>query len=378
MSGLRPESHVAQQIRRDKLRIQNVQEDFTTTTNMEQLSLQHQQQHTVGLTSSDLLHVRNVRNAANMLYETPQPYNTYSSTEMLNFSSSSSSPPRDHHHLGYDWMLNYGTTPMVPEPNNNVNAVYHHHHTSTTMAKPSSCYNELIQGQFGEIHAPPSSQNTLQDIVKSASINSQGSEMQGVWMGNQFGNANLSDSVNNPRGLSLSLSSNPQSKILGFPFGDGSDDPPPSNSHSHNQYSKSAKSVMRDCGKSLHELVVGMTTGGSNNNGGGGCYRSVGPLGPFTGYATILKSSTFLKPAQELLDEFCGLCGPNVMMMSDVSTKDSGNNNAGDGGGGSSSNNSFGYSSRPEYQQKKAKLLYMQEEVGYIHIFIDFNHHFIF
>ncbi|GMN41410.1 hypothetical protein TIFTF001_010637 [Ficus carica] len=30
------------------------------------------------------------------------------------------------------------------------------------------------------------------------------------------------------------------------------------------------------------------------------------PLGPFTGYASILKRSTFLKPAQQLLEDFCG------------------------------------------------------------------------
>ncbi|CAN6846534.1 unnamed protein product [Brassica oleracea] len=35
--------------------------------------------------------------------------------------------------------------------------------------------------------------------------------------------------------------------------------------------------------------------------------RSSGPLGPFTGYASILKGSKFLKPAQMLLDDFCSV-----------------------------------------------------------------------
>ncbi|CAF1696197.1 hypothetical protein HID58_050051 [Brassica napus] len=35
--------------------------------------------------------------------------------------------------------------------------------------------------------------------------------------------------------------------------------------------------------------------------------RSSGPLGPCTGYASILKGSRFLKPAQMLLDEFCNV-----------------------------------------------------------------------
>ncbi|KAJ6772703.1 HOMEOBOX PROTEIN TRANSCRIPTION FACTORS [Salix koriyanagi] len=34
---------------------------------------------------------------------------------------------------------------------------------------------------------------------------------------------------------------------------------------------------------------------------------SVGPFGPFTGYASILMSSRFLKPAQQILDEICGV-----------------------------------------------------------------------
>lgn len=35
--------------------------------------------------------------------------------------------------------------------------------------------------------------------------------------------------------------------------------------------------------------------------------RSLVPLGPFTGYASILMRSKFLRPAQQLLDDFCGI-----------------------------------------------------------------------
>ncbi|KAM5560249.1 BEL1-like homeodomain protein 9 [Rosa sericea] len=47
--------------------------------------------------------------------------------------------------------------------------------------------------------------------------------------------------------------------------------------------------------------------GYSGINDGGHGSRSPGPtpLGPFTGYASILKGSKFLKPAQQLLEEFC-------------------------------------------------------------------------
>ncbi|KAG8376958.1 hypothetical protein BUALT_Bualt09G0118200 [Buddleja alternifolia] len=47
---------------------------------------------------------------------------------------------------------------------------------------------------------------------------------------------------------------------------------------------------------------------GSNNNNGGGAIeisKSSVPLGPFTGYASVLKGSRFLKPAQQLLEELC-------------------------------------------------------------------------
>lgn len=46
----------------------------------------------------------------------------------------------------------------------------------------------------------------------------------------------------------------------------------------------------------------------SCNGGGGGAVelsKSSVPLGPFTGYASVLRGSRFLKPAQQLLEELC-------------------------------------------------------------------------
>ncbi|XP_068668562.1 BEL1-like homeodomain protein 9 [Aristolochia californica] len=40
---------------------------------------------------------------------------------------------------------------------------------------------------------------------------------------------------------------------------------------------------------------------------GGDISRSAGPVGPFTGYAEVLKGSRFLKPAQQLLAEYCNV-----------------------------------------------------------------------
>ncbi|MCL7050102.1 hypothetical protein MKW94_009038 [Papaver nudicaule] len=117
--------------------------------------------------------------------------------------------------------------------------------------------------------------------------------------------------------------------------------------------------------------------------------RCTGPLGPFTGYATILKNSKFLKPAQQLLDEFCGITGSKIVASGETSDKgcrevrsladlvndeseivrrygNSGvsssicsSKTVGEGRVGSGHCQSY----QPEFQQKKAKLLYMLEEV---------------
>ncbi|KAI4386061.1 hypothetical protein MLD38_004029 [Melastoma candidum] len=92
--------------------------------------------------------------------------------------------------------------------------------------------------------------------------------------------------------------------------------------------------------------------------------RKSGPLGPFTGYASILKSSKFLKPAQLLLHEMCGIPDTFTIQASCVlegCPKDVGLGGA-SGLGGLSGSCSSG-SLHPEYQQMKAKLLHMQVEV---------------
>ncbi|CAI8612713.1 unnamed protein product [Vicia faba] len=56
-------------------------------------------------------------------------------------------------------------------------------------------------------------------------------------------------------------------------------------------------------------------------NGGGEVSRNTVPLGPFTGYASVLKGSRFLKPAQQLLDEICdvGVCVEKIVSAADLS-----------------------------------------------------------
>ncbi|XP_061958387.1 BEL1-like homeodomain protein 4 isoform X4 [Populus nigra] len=206
----------------------------------------------------------------------------------------------------------------------------------------------------------------------------------------------------NTQGLSLSLSSiNPPSKVEVTHFGEeyASEhlqlkvaDRVSQESHQDSKFSKSSSLcalakpsiITKSCGKSIHDIV------GTSTH----ALRNTGPLGPFTGYATILKSSKFLKPAQQLLEEFSSRTGPRLTRTFEMSEDqvtapaladivNEANENSGtnaknysgipsssfycsnkasggdDEGGSGGSCGSYG----PEYQQKKAKLLFLQEEV---------------
>lgn len=103
-----------------------------------------------------------------------------------------------------------------------------------------------------------------------------------------------------------------------------------------------------------------------------GTHRNPGPLGPFTGYATILRNSRFLRPAQQMLEEFCSISGPKDVEIRDVSdgildearVSGEGANNNDDTSWEAKATSSSSDSHRPENLQRKAKLLIMQDEVG--------------
>ncbi|XP_042512599.1 BEL1-like homeodomain protein 4 [Macadamia integrifolia] len=195
------------------------------------------------------------------------------------------------------------------------------------------------------------------------------------------------------QGLSLTLSSHRPSDMLAVQLGgrfesenfqsqadafiSGSQD----SKTSGYMCSSSKSPLSRASGSSIEGIVCSSTY----------ARRSTGPLGPFTGYATILKCSKFLKPTQQLMDEFCDVMGPRFMRICETTEKGSrdvisscdttnaeteidtragssgvssspfyGSNEA-SGEGGSVSGPYQPY--HPEFQQRKAKLLYMQEEV---------------
>ncbi|KAG6431903.1 hypothetical protein SASPL_103475 [Salvia splendens] len=104
-----------------------------------------------------------------------------------------------------------------------------------------------------------------------------------------------------------------------------------------------------------------------------GTHRNPGPLGPFTGYATILRNSRFLRPAQQMLEEFCSISGPKDVEICDVSDgifdearvfgEGATNNDSRDTSWEAKGMSSSSESHRPENLQRKAKLLIMQDEV---------------
>ncbi|XP_022732233.1 BEL1-like homeodomain protein 8 isoform X1 [Durio zibethinus] len=500
MSKFRPESHVAQQSRRDKLRVQQssnlVQhlEDFPN-------SLEQASSVQPGL-NPDLVQVRNVRNA-NLLYDStvissglthlstnsdalppqrdailhqelqtaqenqhmPAEESSFSRVSpsilsKLDASSKFSGDPQgcgnwksvDSQH-SCDWMVGYASGLAGRESNQNPmffgevlsnNARESNISAATQFLMPDySAYQDVqpTLSNLGSEISPSLYHNALQDVVTTASqglrvaslvhqnvreaargssidyCGNQASPLKydnaGAWMnrplvvehcqqwGGELGflasksseelGAGASDAAT--QGLSLSLSSNPTPKISGAAqftedqCGSGDFNSPLDSKTlkpGHLCLMQKASVTSKGGGNTLQD------TGGTSN-----CvHRQTGPLGPFTGYATILKNSRFLKPAQELLGEFCLMTNSKLVKVCDISEWISGEvsafsadaANAVDMEAGANKGNNLEasastfYSSneirvdvgvgsssgeycRPEYQQRKAKLLYLQEEV---------------
>ncbi|CAA3003919.1 BEL1-like homeodomain 4 [Olea europaea subsp. europaea] len=199
----------------------------------------------------------------------------------------------------------------------------------------------------------------------------------------------------NTQGLSLSLSSAPSHKGHGAQF--LGRDP------SHNLNSRNINLSAIPDSKALNSEYLSSNQNLSNASNCLGVPSqdivrkssfvqcNLGPLGPFTGYATILRSSNYMKPAQKLLDEFSSYASPKPIEMPtmsnifgevrvsvDVSAAESvvggttgdscessfmfyRSNERGYEPGGENSLTNSGW---PEYLQRKAKLLHMQDEVS--------------
>lgn len=343
----------------------------------------------------DLVQVRSFRNG---YYNHEEPVVVYSSSENPNFfttlnpleyqeqlggSSEESSrlfmmQQHHHHHHQLHQQQHYGsyanslTDFHSPEQKhasdfgNWRNSTAQHQVTDRFLNNATNSLPCVYGGdkQLGHVmhHTPTSStlyqNHSLQDIVKSITSNSSDSHMTSLMHHNNAQEicvVNASELQHQPNQLEFGwknqIDSNPQSLSLSL------------SSKAH---------VSRDCGKPLQDLVVGIMPNSKTTTS----YGNVGPLGPFTGYATILKNSRFLKIAQNLLSE---VCCPKFVSTCDVSeTEDASKEshscssssmfhvtkeNSSDWG----SRSGFGVSLRPDYQQNKAKLVYMQEEVCFYH-----------
>ncbi|XP_048319964.2 BEL1-like homeodomain protein 9 [Ziziphus jujuba] len=95
-----------------------------------------------------------------------------------------------------------------------------------------------------------------------------------------------------PEPLSLSLSSS---------------HPTNQNNNNNNSNSLPLELNLQRFGSAVYNNHHGIVGSGCSNDGANTGSRSSVPPGPFTGYASILKGSRFLKPAQQLLEEFCDL-----------------------------------------------------------------------
>ncbi|KAL8217163.1 hypothetical protein R6Q57_024000 [Mikania cordata] len=350
-NNLRTESHVAQKIRRHKLRFQQNSDDPTH---------HHPPQ-------DPHFEVHRPRYGSVSYDPVVFPSEMLSSIAML---------PTNHAFADQDSCPVSGTSNPQNQlqASNNWNVVSYSNVASMNI---DQSYNQDLQNihlvnrkNSGEIPAAfgysPYYQNSLQEVVTSATVGSHAHQSKNLpeinqsipcWMNasDQLGfianrNDDHSTNENNrmTQGLSLSLSSVPRAKTE-FP-----------NLHSGPKPLKIEHLTISD-----PKQLMGVPSF---------AHRSVGPLGPFTGYATILKNSKYLEPAQELLSDNCDVGGHELCEnthkileeeMSRVSCETGASSSTIYGSsehiGGRSSSLSESY--RPEFYHKKAKLLYMQEEV---------------
>lgn len=470
MRKFRGESHVAQQSRRDKLRVQQHLDEGVFPSSLEQgtSSVIH-----LGL-NSDLVQVGNSNLQYNdqtlnipsgiiqrdhvMLHPSAEEESSFpgmSSHSVLSKFNASQHSSSDNWMVGYGYGYANASASGLGggrESSNNQNSMFvgvgdqlvlsnnaresnNVSSASQYLVKPNYSAYQQDHVRSSTLSNPASHEiyhNALHDVVTTASVGRGGSWMDysgnqanslqqfdnNAWMnrplvehcqqwgtgGDQLGflasksSQETTITTTTHQGLSLSLSSNPTTKIFGFNEDDQYDFQS-SKPDGHHLCSMQKLSVTSkgSSGKSLQD-----TAGGTSSTPH--LHRHTGPLGPFTGYATILKNSRFLKPAQDLLVDFCHMNDSKLVKGCDMTSErgiscrevsgseasadaaainavdmeaeaNKGNNSVGSSSTFYSSNEirvdvGVGSSSsvdpcRPEYQQKKAKLLYLQEEVGY-------------
>ncbi|XP_047310104.1 BEL1-like homeodomain protein 8 [Impatiens glandulifera] len=399
-------SHVAQQSRRDKLRLLQLNTSSSNYQAHAFLEEQQQQQQQLYLSHNQMLnpdHLMQIRN--NNSHDQYNPSSIDLSSQMVNFDANNQGTGSSWRSCDWNNMVNY-------QSNQQQHTFTDHYHNASQKThegmqmNTSSFPQTALQG--GVTLAVAGNEalemtnllpvNTGKDYLRSSWADN-GNELvllpnysnqlgidqntsSGAWMGNNSPVEGCHQWSNNVQGLSLTLSS---------AFGEGPADLRPLKSEFASPGSKPFLG-------SNNYKGMGSSSNNNNNNdmvGNTGFVHqpnsTTGPLGPFTGYATILRSSKFLKPAQVLLDEICNSIGQKSVQKCNVSeiakspvrdinrdeymiefqkgavdndvlqTTFYGSNDqiSGEGGlrGGLNENCS------PEFHQKKAKLMFMLDEV---------------
>ncbi|KAI7746638.1 hypothetical protein M8C21_013282 [Ambrosia artemisiifolia] len=340
MNNIRSESHVAQKIRRHKLRFQQNSDDPTH----------------VPVSYDPNVFSQEMLSSIAMLQHSNHPF-----VDQESCSGSGSGSGQANPQTGGNWKsVGNGWSVVAPMNINdqNYNNNSNNNNNNQDLQNINLGDQKIISGELQVYGCSPYYQNTLQEVVTSATVGSHVHQSMPCWMNStdQLGfvatrNNGHSTIENNhiTQGLSLSLSSVPQAKSV-YP-----------NLHSGPKALKVEHVTSPD-----PKQLMGMSS-----------FRSMGPLGPFTGYATILKNSKYLEPAQELLSDSCNVGGHELVQTCDSTHKileEEMSRVSGESGASSSTiyganehvtgrSSALSEAYLPEFHHKKAKLMYMQEEV---------------
>ncbi|KAK9079127.1 hypothetical protein SSX86_000797 [Deinandra increscens subsp. villosa] len=333
MSNLRTESHVAQKIRRHKLRFQQSSDDPTHQHVLQDPNFEAHRPRYGSVSYDPVVFPSEMIGSVSML-----PHNNHGFVDQ--YSGSGSGNPQI---VVNDWNV---VGPMSIDEGYNQD-LYNVHHFGD---------RKNNSGEVPAYGCSPYYQNSLQEVVTSVHQNKNFSEIKRsfpYWMNNT--SDQLGFHSTNEKGLSLSLSSVSATRA-------------------------NAKPEFPDLHSGLKPLKTEHLTVSDPKQPMGGMFssaahRNVCPLGPFTGYATVLKNSKYLEPAQELLSDSCEVGGHELCENTHKILEEEMSRVLGDSGASSSTVNygsnehiagrssSFLESCRPEFHHKKAKLLYMQDEV---------------
>ncbi|MED6211925.1 BEL1-like homeodomain protein [Stylosanthes scabra] len=303
--------HVPQQSRRDKLRVVVAHNQH-----------QHQQQQ-LNLVESSSTPTTTTNNSTTTWYD-PSSLLQVHHGNFLQHNNETAVKKEEQQRSSF--MMGFGVVTAMnnassssSSPSSNSSSVSHHHHHAYMDPQSSSTLhlNNPSIHVFGNTTTTTNNNNpsflyqpqNLRDFDNHAGYGGGGGSGGGEIM------------VFKPEPLSLSLSSHNNNH--------GSNNNNNNNSNHNNGNNLPLELNLQRYGAMIcggggviPGLVVGGGGGNNNSSGGSGCSNEVSRscssvivpqmMGPFTGYASVLKGSRFLKPAQQLLEELCDVGGGGV------------------------------------------------------------------